>query len=412
MAAHDLLKAGYHVCVLEASSIAGGRIATVKEKGFDQPVETGAEFVHGELPLTLQLLQTAGINYVPVEGNMMAVQNGKWKKNEAHDEHWNEFMRKLGKLKADISIAAFLKQEFADEKYTELRVAVRAYAQGFDLADIEYASALAARREWSKEEEEQYRIPGGYSELINYLQKTCTQLNADLYFDACVASIQYNKQGATVCCTDNRCFTAKKVMVTVSAGIIQSGSIRFDPAPDPAFMQAFQQIGFGTVIKFLLQFSNAFWEKQSNDIGFILSNEVVPTWWTQLPIQNNLLTGWLGGPPAMTRSQDSDDTLLMLAIKSLSSIFKVSESSLRQQLIHHRIVCWHDHPHVKGGYSYVRTDTADAKKILSHPIDEVVFFAGEALYRGESQGTVEAALQSGREAAGKIKEFASESAIT
>jgi len=52
--------------LLEASAIAGGRIATIEETGFDQPVEEGAEFIHGELPLTMALINEARISYVPV----------------------------------------------------------------------------------------------------------------------------------------------------------------------------------------------------------------------------------------------------------------------------------------------------------------------------------------------------------
>ena len=43
-----------------------------------------------------------------------------------------------------------------------------------------------------------------------------------------------------------------------------------------------------------------------------------------------------------------------------------------------------------------------ARKILNIPIQETIFFAGEALYEGNAPGTVEAALVSGREAAKKI----------
>ena len=43
-----------------------------------------------------------------------------------------------------------------------------------------------------------------------------------------------------------------------------------------------------------------------------------------------------------------------------------------------------------------------ARKILNLPVQETIFFAGEALYDGEVPGTVEAALVSGREAAEKV----------
>jgi monoamine oxidase len=39
---------------------------------------------------------------------------------------------------------------------------------------------------------------------------------------------------------------------------------------------------------------------------------------------------------------------------------------------------------------------------LSQPMDGRIFFAGEYLYTGADMGTVEAALWSGREVAGKL----------
>jgi len=405
MATHDLLQAGYRVCLLESAMEPGGRIATVHDKSFQAPLETGAEFIHGKLPLTLDLLGKAGINYLAVEGDMIAVQNGQWQPHQEHDKHWNAFIRQLGKLKTDMSIEQVLQQNFSAEKYASLREAVKHFSEGFDLADIRDASALAARLEWTKEEDKQFRIPGGYSQLTDHLCNTCEQLGGSIYFNTSVTSIRYNRQGVTVFSSEDRTFSASKAIVTASAGILQSGAIKFDPMPDARFMQAFQQLGFGQVIKVMLQFEEAFWTKQSTEIGFILSNEAIPTWWTQLPVKNNLLTGWLGGPEAAVRSQQSNNELLALSIQSLASIFNISTDALQKSLLHHRIVCWRDHPYVNGGYSYIKLGSADAKKLLSHPVEDVLFFAGEAMYRGESQGTVEAALQSGRETAIKIKEY-------
>jgi monoamine oxidase len=51
-----------------------------------------------------------------------------------------------------------------------------------------------------------------------------------------------------------------------------------------------------------LQFKTDFWTSYAEDIGFILSDEAIPTWWTQSPVQGKLLTGWHGGPKAATLS--------------------------------------------------------------------------------------------------------------
>jgi len=72
-------------------------------------------------------------------------------------------------------------------------------------------------------------------------------------------------------------------------------------------------------------------------------------------------------------------------------------------LSHYSITCWSNQPYVKGGYSYNTMQSAHAKKILAEPVNSKLFFAGEAIDDGESQGTVEGALQSGMSVAAKMK---------
>ena len=404
MAMKDLLAAGYSVCLLEATAKPGGRIATILENGFAEPVEAGAEFIHGKLSLTLQLLNEAGISYTPVGGSMINVQKGKWQKEVEHDEHWNLFMYQLSQLKTDMTIAQFLAQYFSDAQYTDLRTSVKQFAEGFDLADINKASILAVRNEWAHFDKTQYRIPGGYIQLTDYLLNICHKQNAVMHFNACVDKIEYSKEQVSVHTTDNRKFEASKLIITVSVGVLQSGRLEFVPALT-THAHAIAQLGFGTVIKILLQFKTSFWKKHSDDIGFLLSDEEIPTWWTQLPAENNLLTGWLGGPRAIVRSLETDESLLLSSLGALSTIFHLPLAVLQQELVHHKIICWHNELSVKGGYSYSTINSANATKILLTPVDDTIFFAGEAIFEGESQGTVEAALQSGHSVAKIIRDY-------
>jgi len=129
--------------------------------------------------------------------------------NEALDKHRKKFMQQLGALKADTSIAQFLLLYFAEEKYASLRRAVKNFAEGFDLADTSSPSAIASYREWAYENET-YRIPGGYSLLINFLLNGCYDLNGSVYFNSVVAKIEYNKESVTVYSKDNKSFKATK----------------------------------------------------------------------------------------------------------------------------------------------------------------------------------------------------------
>jgi len=395
-AMRDLAKAGYHVCMLEAAETAGGRISTINE-GFENYVEAGAEFIHGKLPLTFQLLKEAGLSYETVEGKMIGVRQGQWQ-SEEHYNHWDEFMRQLRKLKTDITILQFLEEKFSDPEYIHLRRAVQRFSEGFDLADISKASILSVKKEWEDIDKKQYRIEGGYIQLIDHMVNSCRQLKTEFYFSTGVNKIDHEEGNVTVHTVDNKKFQADKLIITVSAGVLQSGTIQFRPAlTDHAI--AIQGLGFGAVIKFLLEFKTSFWIEFDDETGFLLTDEEIPTWWTQLPAESNLLTGWLGGPNATKKIFEPDSSLLQTALLSLSSIFRIPPAMLQEELTNYKIINWLNHPYIKGGYSYNTLNSEMAKEILASPVNNTIYFAGEAISRSESQGTVESALQSGHDTA-------------
>src|SRR5215475_8481107 len=97
-AARELSRQAYDVILLEATDRLGGRIHTIRNSSFTQPVEKGVEFIHGNLPLTTQLLKEARIEYTPVRGNMVRVLNGNWKTQEDFTLGWDELIRKMNSV--------------------------------------------------------------------------------------------------------------------------------------------------------------------------------------------------------------------------------------------------------------------------------------------------------------------------
>lgn len=75
MAARKLADHGLSTLVLEARDRVGGRIHTLHLAG--QPVEFGAEFVHGKAPILWNLLREAGLKTNEVTGTDVCVENGE-----------------------------------------------------------------------------------------------------------------------------------------------------------------------------------------------------------------------------------------------------------------------------------------------------------------------------------------------
>ena len=112
MAAHTLTKAGKKVIILEARSRCGGRIHTLSGESFFRNAELGAEFIHGNLPVTLNLLNEAGIATELAVGEMLHYRNGKFS-HEGGFDGWDKVLERLNALDKDISIKQFLDTEFA-----------------------------------------------------------------------------------------------------------------------------------------------------------------------------------------------------------------------------------------------------------------------------------------------------------
>jgi monoamine oxidase len=401
MAARKLAAAGHPVTVLEASDRLGGRVHTIQPPGFTKPIEAGAEFIHGRLSLTMQLLKEAGGKYQPMTGKMIRVKDGHWHQQEEFIEGWDELIHRMASLQTDLTLADFMQQHFQHEKYAVLRQSLKRFAEGFDVADIHQVSVLGLRDEWKHEEEEQFRIPGGYQQLIQYLQHAGTANGCVIQTSCTVKTIRWQADRVEAITAEGKTYTAQKAIITVPLGVLQAGaahstSLTFEPAID-AQSQALQQIGYGTVLKVMLQFANPFWLEYDKEIGFLFSEEAIPTWWTQLPDAYPLLTGWVGGPPASQFKDVDEATIVEQALQSLANIFTISPDRIKSLLTASHVARWQTNDYSLGAYSYNKLFTTQARKLLNEPVQNTLFFAGEAFYDGINGGTVEAALHSGEE---------------
>lgn len=414
MAAKKLSGAGLKVCVLEARDRLGGRIYTINDQDVQMPLEGGAEFIHGNLKVTLDLMKEAGIDKQEIKGEVWQVREGRWTQENDFFENAEMMVRHLKTVKKDISIAEFIKRFLAGKEFTHLRRSLIAYIEGYYSGKTERMSAKAFLKEWLSEDEQQYRPDGGYGKMINYLSESCQKAGAIIRLSTIVKEIRWKKGYAEVIDDGQNSFAASKVIITVPLGVWVAenakGAIRYFPALQSK-AEAAKQMGFGSAIKVLLEFKEIFWEDDTiknqiqintGNFQFILSDLSVPTWWTQLPQHKALLTGWISGPAAEKIKNEEDEAIMLRSIYSLSSIFSIDSHILKDKLKWYKVFNWAKDQFTCGSYSYSTLETMNARKILMEPVEVTLFFAGEALYEGPETGTVEAALTSGLKAASKI----------
>ncbi|UOG77253.1 FAD-dependent oxidoreductase [Hymenobacter tibetensis] len=414
LAARTLAEAGKRVLVLEARNRPGGRIYTFTDAGFSGLVEGGAEFLHGSVPLTRSLLEAAGKTSFPTTGTTYQVIQGELHESEDFIQEAPQLLEQLHALPHDMPLADFLAEYFPDEHYAPLREQVTRFAEGYDAADAQRASSFALRDELSGGGFDDSPHPEGtYATVINRLVEATQAAGGELHLGAVVQEINWQPRHVEVRTIDGRCFRAQQAVLTLPLGILQTtpdspSHIRIEPEL-PEHRAAAASLGYGAVIKVLLEFETAFWEQGSAqltrpmpELSFLFSDAPFPTWWSQLPDTRPLLTGWLAGPTATQLREVSEEQLLVQALDSLAGLLGTTPAFLRSQLQAHRIINWAADPYALGAYAYTTVGASAARATLAAPVADTLFFAGEGVYDGAYIGTVEAALVSGADAAQRL----------
>ena len=404
MTARELVRAAKTVMIVEARDRCGGRIDPLPIEEFGYPAEGGAEFVHGSAPLTRALMHEAGLSLQRRAGTRWSTRAGALLPDNSSLPHASRFHQALQAVEVDLPIADFLQTHFAGRQYDALRRSITRTVEGYDAADPYRISTFAIRDEWMvRDDGEHGRIVGGYGALINYLETECRRHGATLHLDACVTAIDETPAGITARCSDGAIFEANAVVITVPLPLVSP--IAF-PSSARERVAATAEIGFGNVVKILLRFKTKWWADHRGldlaDLSFLVSDAKVPTWWTQHPAPDPVLTGWFAGPKADTVSSLTADELVGVGIASLGEIFDRSPASIREEVVASRAINWGNDPFARGAYSYATPKTRAAQAALSRSDRGMIFFAGEALYAGPDMGTVEAALASGLETAQMI----------
>ncbi len=355
----------------------------------------GAEFVHGEAPITKGLLREAGLTLI--QGTeWWNVFDGEPSTRNIWEGSMPHLEKQLLELRDDMTVADFLDEHFAGPEHTTIREFATRWTESYDAGEISRASAISMGHEMLHDREHsQYSIKEGYGQLLAHLTN---DMQAVCRLSEVVTSIDFSGTPVRVR-TESATYEADKVLVTVPVPLV--GAIEYIP-DIPNKTGAAAKLGYGSVIKILMRFEHKWWgsirEKQFERLFFMFSKEIIPTWWTQYPEPHPVLTGWVAGPRAHLLHTKSETELTSLALESLSNIFTVDLARLREMLVTSRAFVWERDAFARGGYSYQTPESDDAVAELLRPEANKLYFAGEALSE-DASATVEGALQSGRDAA-------------
>jgi monoamine oxidase len=422
-AARDLSTAGIKVTLLEARERVGGRIHTQHDPRIT-PIEFGAEFVHGKSPHLMEIIEAAGAPFCDVATRHWYVDNGI--PANSHD-FWNKLnavMDLMNPAEPDQSLSEFLASLPNDQATTQARDIVIGYVEGFHAAEINrigiHGLIKANEAEAEVDGDHSFRVLAGYDLVIGTLRAQAEARGAEVQLDTIVKEIRWNRHEVeVVCIADKRLqvFAGSQAVITLPLGVLQAkahqrGAVRFVPELPREKQAALGTLEMGHAARITLHFRARFWEKLSrpgagrpedwSQLGFVTSPKLpFPTWWTHLPVRAPVLVGWTGGPGAEAFAGRSKEYVIEQGLFSLERILGVQTDSLRKLLVAGYTHDWTSDPFSRGAYAYLPVNGLVAQETLARPLDDTLFFAGEAVSVGHI-GTVHGAIGTGRRAAAEV----------
>jgi monoamine oxidase len=413
-AAIDLANAGLSVEILEARDRIGGRIFTVSDPGLTHSIDLGAEFVHGLAPEIWLPIQRNNLNVREVDGDL-------WCSIDEQVQRCN-FFSQAGKILEEMndkgpdeSFLDFLARCFPGDDHADAKRWATGYVSGFNAADPNLVSVhwLVHGREAEEqiEGDRAFRISGGYHQLVAIFTKELDRLKVPIQLNTVVTAIKWRSGSVELSTQHGKHFTAPGVLITVPLGVLQSDSPQFDPQLPAEKRTALSGLVMGKVVRVVLCFREPFWRdirgtshsKSLANLSFLFSrDDFFPTWWTLMPERVPIIVGWSPARSAESLAGLPRDAIIDRALASLSNLLHVRKERAKAQLTAAYFHDWDSDPFSRGAYSYVKVGGEGAQKALGSPVEQTLFFAGEATDISGHNGTVHGAIASGHRAAQEI----------
>lgn len=398
-AARELARTGVSVTVVEARDRVGGRLWSIRDF-CAEPVEAGAEFVHGVGARTWPELRAAGLATRPcplIRHTMFNVGGGtRWLPwILLHPGVWPTFpilraIRKAGP--PDRSAREFIEaRRYRGRARILAEMTLTAHLPGS--VDEVGVLGLVADGVLRLETGLNQRVDEGYDTLARSMAA-----GLDIRLGFAVEEVRWSSDGVHVRSRSGDEISARAAICTLPVGVLKSGSVRFAPELTASKRAALEQIEMGPVLKILLHFRERFWPEWAANIG--CGTGPVTLYWPvfyRSPGGPPVLTAYCTGPRAAQLAKLGEDEALAIVLADLRRLFPRADP--RRALLARRRIDWAADPFACGGYTFLTPGGVGARERLRARDTGALLWAGAASEWSPIAATVEAAYSSGLRAA-------------
>ncbi|EKU99923.1 monoamine oxidase [Leptolyngbya sp. PCC 7375] len=408
-AARTLQEANQSVLLLEARDRIGGRVHTNYDFA-SHPIECGAEYLHGENIVTWDWVRRYRLGTLPVfdkyRHQFMYI-------NEKllPFRHWSVIpgMEVLDWMddspidtlitpwidagKPDVSLAQFL-LDAQIELSTDVRRIVDHFFSGSYAANLDQLGIYGfAELTYAGDGDRYSRLIEGYSHLFEQFAA-----GLKIRYKTPVTRIHWSSSGIEIHTETGKTYTAQQIVITLPLALLQENAVEFAPELPDAKLNAIHGLAAGQITKLILKFDQPFWSRELESCLTTLDTQL---WWRPGWKRNHeapVLTAFTGATGADNLGQLGQEGAIQAGLQNLEQMF---EMPLADRLVDALFVDWQADPYARMAYSYVPVNGVGLRSQLAQPVNQVLFFAGEATHTTRA-ATVHGALESGIRAANEI----------
>jgi len=405
---------GLKVLILEARDRVGGRMYTAPDRFHElspHGIELGAQFIHGSKAATWELIKEFGLFTRSTkdfgEPEYRHFQPGQ----AAYQPDWQTIEQLTQRLRTawdayrgpDISYQAFVETLGLPIVQQEMLYGEAASWSGGP-SRLSVKAVLLDGAQWDAYWDEDFQISGGYSRLAERLARGLAgqiQLSSKVtgvFWRHGLVGVTYDYRGTRTG------LTTRRLISTLPIGVMQSGQVSIEPELPEWKQRAIDALEMGQVVVVQMQFSDPFLRQNlpvpggfstpDGDIYFGLPHPANPA--------GQAVTGWFSGSAAQQISDLGEEAGLKQILNWLGAAANLGK--LQRKLKWYRYKDWITDPYSLGSYSITRPGGHGARETLSKPLQDTVFFAGEATAPPPHYQTVHGAYMSGQRVALEVSE--------